>query len=221
VIDETIFGDSKELILTQAKKWPADLIVMGSHGRRGLPRFFLGSVSQTILLYAQCSILIARYQHGREGVPEFDNILVAVDDTVHSKIAFDWVLNMPWPGKPQFMLLSVLPLSAGFDALYERSFSRDNSVRQAAQKCLDDCAERLKAKVCAGTVTTELRDGDPAEAILLMADKLHAGLVVMGARSHGHTTRFFLGSVSQEVVLKAPCPVEVVKKAAVSAQPEI
>ena len=218
--NEAIFGDSKELILAQVQKWPADLVVVGSHGRRGLPRFFLGSVSQTILLYGQCSTLIARYQQAHEGWPEFDkNILVAIDDTVHSKTAFEWVLNMPWADDAQFMLLSVFrPVvdSAGFDALYDSSFSRDRILREKAQEFLDDCAQRLQSKVSKDKVTTELRDGDPAEVILLMAGKWPSGLLVMGSRSHGHTTRLFLGSVSQEVVLKAPCPVEVVKKAGLS-----
>lgn len=216
---EAIFGDSKESILAQAESWPADLIVVGSHGRHGLPRFFLGSVSQTILLYGQCSTLIARYQKGHEGVPEFDkNILVAVDDTAHSKRAFEWVLNMPWPDEAKFTLLMALPPlvekhSDGIDALYMRKFSGERlEVRQAAQKFLAERAKILETKVGPEKVTTELREGDAAEVILFMASNWPAGLVVMGSRSHGHTTRLFSGSVSQEVVLQAPCPVEVVKR---------
>jgi nucleotide-binding universal stress UspA family protein len=218
VSNEAVFGDIKELLLTQAEKWPADLIVVGSHGRRGLPRLFLGSVSQTILLYGQCSTLIARYQHAHEGVPEFDrNILVAVDESEHSKIAFEWVLNMPWPDDAKIMLLSVSPpladkYSAGFDALYERSLAQDSTLKKTAQKFLDDCAQRLQSKVGAGKVTVELRYGDAADEILLTAGSWPAGLVVIGSRSHGTTKRLLLGSVSQEVVLKAPCPVEVVKR---------
>jgi len=218
-VSETSFGDCRELILKEVQDWPADLVVVGSHGRRGLPRFFLGSVSQTVLLYGQCSTLIARYQHAHEGVPKFDkNILVALDDTAHSKNALDWVLNMPWPDDARFTLLLVLPPLVdkyydGIDALYRSALSAGKvEFRQAMQKFLADSAERLETKVGVGKVTTELLEGDPGEVILSMADNWPAGLVVAGCRAHGHMTRFFLGSVSQEVVLQAPCPVEVVKK---------
>jgi nucleotide-binding universal stress UspA family protein len=138
-INEATSGDSKELILEQVT-WPADLIVVGSHGRHGLPRIFLGSVSQTVLLYSPCSTLIARYQKSHEGVPEFDrNILVAVDDTTHSRNVLDWVLSMPWPEGAQFTLLTVLPAivdkySDGIDALYASKFSGERlELKQATQ----------------------------------------------------------------------------------------
>ena len=52
----------KELILSEAAEWAADLIVVGSHGRRGLNRFLLGSVSEAVALHAQCSVEIIRHQ---------------------------------------------------------------------------------------------------------------------------------------------------------------
>jgi nucleotide-binding universal stress UspA family protein len=53
-------GDPKSKILDQAKKWKADLIVMGSHGRKGLNRFLVGSVAQTVSRHAACSVEIVR-----------------------------------------------------------------------------------------------------------------------------------------------------------------
>jgi len=50
----------KELILSEAAEWRADLIVVGSHGRRGASRLLLGSVSEAIALHAQCSVEIIR-----------------------------------------------------------------------------------------------------------------------------------------------------------------
>jgi nucleotide-binding universal stress UspA family protein len=54
----------KELILSEAAEWGADLIVVGSHGRRGINRFLLGSVSEAIALHANCSVEIIR-RHGK------------------------------------------------------------------------------------------------------------------------------------------------------------
>jgi nucleotide-binding universal stress UspA family protein len=53
-------GDPKSIILDDAKAWGADLIVLGSHGRKGLERFMLGSVSESVLRHAHCSVEIIR-----------------------------------------------------------------------------------------------------------------------------------------------------------------
>ena len=53
-------GDIREKIIDAAAEWRADLIVMGSHGRRGLQRFLLGSVAEHVARHAQCSVEIVR-----------------------------------------------------------------------------------------------------------------------------------------------------------------
>jgi nucleotide-binding universal stress UspA family protein len=51
-------GSPAHEILAVARHWDADLVVLGTHGRRGLPRFFLGSVAETVLRKAPCSALV-------------------------------------------------------------------------------------------------------------------------------------------------------------------
>jgi nucleotide-binding universal stress UspA family protein len=53
-------GDPKSVILDCAAEWGAELIVMGSHGRKGVARFVLGSVSEAVARYARCSVEIVR-----------------------------------------------------------------------------------------------------------------------------------------------------------------
>lgn len=53
-------GEVKACILDYADEWNADLIVLGSHGRKGLDRLLLGSVSETILRHARCSVRVVR-----------------------------------------------------------------------------------------------------------------------------------------------------------------
>src|ERR1019366_4360289 len=48
-------GDPKSKIIDQAPQWNADLIVLGSHGRKGFDRFLLGSVSESVSHHASCS----------------------------------------------------------------------------------------------------------------------------------------------------------------------
>ena len=60
ITEDIAEGSPKRVILDEAEAWGADLIVVGSHGRRGLDRFVLGSVSQAVALHAHCSVEIVR-----------------------------------------------------------------------------------------------------------------------------------------------------------------
>jgi nucleotide-binding universal stress UspA family protein len=53
-------GDARDVILDWAEKWHPDLILLGSHGKRGLDRLLLGSVSEAIARHAHCSVEIVR-----------------------------------------------------------------------------------------------------------------------------------------------------------------
>lgn len=53
-------GYAKSVILDEAAEWHAELIVLGSHGRKGLQRFLLGSVSEAVARHAPCPVLIVR-----------------------------------------------------------------------------------------------------------------------------------------------------------------
>ncbi len=53
-------GDAPQAILECAEAWRPDVIVLGSHGRRGVDRFLSGSVSETVLRHAACSVEVIR-----------------------------------------------------------------------------------------------------------------------------------------------------------------
>ena len=53
-------GNPKHRIITVAEEWSADLIVLGSHGRRGFQHALLGSVSETVVRHARCSVAVIR-----------------------------------------------------------------------------------------------------------------------------------------------------------------
>jgi universal stress protein A len=58
-------GDPRDVILDYAERWPADLIVVGSHGRRGMSRSLMGSVSEAVAHHAHCSVEIVRMSPAR------------------------------------------------------------------------------------------------------------------------------------------------------------
>jgi nucleotide-binding universal stress UspA family protein len=58
--DEALIGDPKARIVDEAKEWEADLVVVGSHGRRGIERVLQGSVSEAVAMHAPCSVEVIR-----------------------------------------------------------------------------------------------------------------------------------------------------------------
>lgn len=60
VLTEIVKGHPKHAIIDEAETWGADLIVVGSHGYRGLTKLWLGSVSQAVASHAKCSVEIVR-----------------------------------------------------------------------------------------------------------------------------------------------------------------
>ncbi len=53
-------ADPRHAIVEAAREWPADLIVLGSHGRKGLDRLLIGSVAESVVRHAPCSVDIVR-----------------------------------------------------------------------------------------------------------------------------------------------------------------
>ena len=60
IITKIISGSAGEVILDEAERWGADLIVLGSHSYSGWQRFLLGSVSHAVATHAHCSVEIVR-----------------------------------------------------------------------------------------------------------------------------------------------------------------
>jgi nucleotide-binding universal stress UspA family protein len=59
-------GDPRSVIIDEANDWSADLIVVGSHGYTGIKRFLLGSVAQSVVSHAPCSVEIVRVKQADE-----------------------------------------------------------------------------------------------------------------------------------------------------------
>ena len=58
-----VSGDPRSVLVEEARRWKADLVVVGSHGRSGLKRMVLGSVAEHVVRQAPCSVLIVKQPH--------------------------------------------------------------------------------------------------------------------------------------------------------------
>ena len=62
-------GDPRSVIVDEAEDWKADLIVLGSHGYTGIKKWLLGSVAQSVVSHAPCSVEVVRSRGPREARP--------------------------------------------------------------------------------------------------------------------------------------------------------
>lgn len=83
----TVDGAAKETILKGAHNWPANLIVMGAHGRTGFAKLVLGSVSQHISANADCTVLVVKGMESQHYEADRAKILdsMVLDDIAHEK----------------------------------------------------------------------------------------------------------------------------------------
>ncbi|MBI2809739.1 MAG: universal stress protein [Candidatus Melainabacteria bacterium] len=153
---------------------------------------------------------------GGVGDLRLQRVLVAIDNSDHSRKALEWIVKLPWPKTAEIKLIGVLnPLAEahgdGFSALYKSNLALERSKAiDHTQQFLIRSGEKLNESI-PNKITTQVLEGAPGEQILKKAVDWDAQLIIMGSRGHGGISKLLLGSVSQEVVLQAPCPVEVIR----------
>ncbi len=217
-IETRVYPDSPAWgVLYAAEEWKPDMIILGSHGRSALGRFFIGSVSQKVLSEAFCSVRIARRSEHVKGSPV--RLLVGVDGTPDSEAAVNEIASRTWPAGSSVKVLSVIgPIGVFVDPVfaYEVMQWTDGQAgainqREHMERVTGDVAARLRA---AGLlVDTAIRDGAPVPLILAEAESLGADCIFLGARGHRFMERFLLGSVSSAIAVRAVCSVEVIRTA--------
>jgi nucleotide-binding universal stress UspA family protein len=218
--EHVVLGHVKEELLRFAEDWQADLIVVGSHIKSGITMPFLGSVAQTVLQHSHCSVHIARANRSQPApkvVPGISNILLAVDHSPHSNATVDWVLKQGWNRPFRVKVLTALPpvqeqIAREKDPIKANKLvAAQHEMRASVNERLQICAQGMQQRFAAESVEHESVEGMPVEVILHAAQQWPADLLVIGSHGRSGITRFLLGSVSQAVAVKAPCPVEVVK----------
>ncbi len=137
----------------------------------------------------------------------FKNIVLAVDGSEYSLRALECARSLA--AKYTASLLLVHVFSHTSDLLGYQDFEKLYAKRKSAgQAILDDALTKLSDADL--EVHAELAEGSDAEAILTLAEKHEADLIVMGTRGFGAVKGLLVGSVSRKVIHLSKCPVMVV-----------
>ncbi|MEL6772841.1 MAG: universal stress protein [Bacteroidota bacterium] len=201
----------------------ADLIVMGTHGRRGLRRFVLGSVADEVLRGAPCPVLVVP-DKGDPLVPGPDAPIVVPIDfsplndaalaraTVWAKVYgapvhLVHIIELAGP-YPEFYPDTLVPgLAFGTEDV---ATEIEHDLEQRAERALRARAEGLRADGVAD-VQLFVGYGRPNLGIDDHAAREGAGLIVMATHGLSGFAHVLLGSVTEKTVRRAPCPVLTVR----------
>lgn len=188
-----------------------DMIVMGTHGRRGIRRVLLGSVAEEVVRHAPCPVLTVRA--GRDRKPaEVRRILVPMDFSQHSRSALLHASALAETFEAELLLLHVVHdrlHPAFYGVALQSVYDADPQVDEKALAQLEEEFARIGS--AAPRAEYLVRAGVPASVILDVVDEKEVDLLVMGTHGLTGLERFFLGSVTEKVVRNAPCAVFTLK----------
>jgi nucleotide-binding universal stress UspA family protein len=199
------------VILDHASDIDADLIVMGTHGRRGAGRFFLGSVAEKVVRHAPCPVLTLRERKEHHPLEAIHNVLVPVDFSGHSRYGLEAARELAALCKARLQIVHVVELRK-LPTFYE-PFSAIEITEDRKKRSKESLA-KLAAKVAGPTVEEELHvlvEVDAAKALLDFATEHGSGLIVIPSHGLSGMERVLLGSTAERVIRFAGCPVLTVK----------
>jgi nucleotide-binding universal stress UspA family protein len=192
----------------------ADLIVIGTHGRRGFTRLLLGSVAESVLHEAPCPVMTVspHTEAAASDVVTFKRILCPIDFSPSALLALGFALDLARQAGGLVTLLHVVEWLAEEEPRTSAHFN----VPEVRGYMVDDARQRLRSLVAEESrVWCEIDDvivsGRAHREILRAAEARAADLIVMGSQGRGGVGLALFGSTTQQVVRSAACPVLTVR----------
>jgi len=186
-----IHGDDPyQDIVRRAQEKHADMIIVGRHGRTGLPRLMMGNVTAKVIGHAPCNVLVVSPAVSTD----FKDILVATDGSRYSKAAVREAISIAKRCNSRLIAVSVA-YSDG-----EIKSAQDN-VQMAVE-----LASQESIKIEGAAVI-----GKSYEAIVDMAKQKQADLIVVGSHGRRGLERLLMGSVTERVIGHSGIAVLVIK----------
>ena len=200
-------GEPPEVITDVARGKEADLIALGTYGKRGLRRLLMGSVTVEVILKATCDVLVVKRQCSK-CTGQYGSLLVSFDGSESSRKALKRACEL---SKIDNAVVSVLYVIPRYEEMIE--FFKTDSVKKSLQREAEKIiAQAQKTAVESGVgLKTYIREGNAADEIISAAEGLENDLIVMGTYGWKGFSKAVMGSTTRRVVTHASCPILVVK----------
>lgn len=210
-------GPAAGEVVRQTESLRPDLLVMGTHGRSGLTRLVLGSVTEHVLRDAPCPVLIVP-PHLPDAVPAtsalYASILCPVDFSDASEQALRFAVSLAREAGGRLTVLHVLghDLQATPD-MYDTLISDSRLSDEEYQHRRALFARQRLLEIVPGVADVDCRvevmgpDGPPAHAILRRAAEQQSELIVLGVQPRSGSNLLLAGSTTHDVLRQAACAV--------------
>src|SRR5215470_1350790 len=197
-------GNSSDSILSFAQTENLDVIVMGTHGRRGFDRLVLGSTTDKTIRKAPCPVLVvSKSSHNlmttaADGRHRLSRILFCTDFSDNSELARGYAISVASEYGAELTLLHVSEEHA-------RDLTRADAVITELTEELGRLISKEERKNL--NIKTTVRFGKPYEEIVQHAQETQTSLIIMTARGGDSVDRAVFGSTTYRVIQLGPCPV--------------
>lgn len=196
-----------EEILSFAAENDVDFIAMGTHSRKSVARFFLGSVAENIVHHAKCPVLTVRIDSTSSALPVFNRILVPTDFYEQSGRAVKLALAL-LAKDGVIDLMHVVE-----DAIHPAYFVAEGDTIFDIMPHIYDKSEETLAKMASeylpGDVRANLviKEGKISQTVLDYVQENKADLIIMGTHSMSALAQLLIGSQANKIIRSAACPV--------------
>lgn len=197
-------GSPVERIANYVKKHSIDLVVLGTHGRRGFIHTLLGSVAEELLRNLRCTVLTVGPNLNSRFImaKAINTILFPTNLSPESKAAFPYLASLAAEFSSEIVILHVVPAESGNNPNTQRVAER---MREQMQETF---GPQLSSK-CKPHFVVEF--GNVAKRILSAADYYKSDLIGMGVREGNELVAHLRSTAAYRVVIDAECPVLTVR----------
>jgi nucleotide-binding universal stress UspA family protein len=192
-------GDVYDEIKQAIEELKPDLIVMGTHGRRGVERWFLGSTTEKLLRHSPVPVVTISAT-GEKPLTPPRRIMVTTDFSEGTADALAFAFSVAQENESQVTLLHVVN-----DVAADISWRYRDSLINGVRKQLEDMVPAEARNWC--DIVTRVESGVPYRIIKRVLEDERIDLLVMNIHGKGMLDRALLGSTAERVVRTAGCPV--------------
>jgi nucleotide-binding universal stress UspA family protein len=199
-------GEASEVIVDIAKEKKSDLIAMGTHGRKGLKRLIMGSVTSGVIVHSPVDVIVVK-KPCDECTAAYASILLPFDGSDFSKKA---LLRACELAKIDDSLITVLYVIPRYEEMigFFRTDSIKKRLQEEAEKIIETATEIAGQGI---SMKTEIQEGQTGDEITKAASRLKSDLIVMGTYGWRGVDKAIMGSTTERVIANASCPVLAVR----------
>ncbi len=191
-------GSPISSIMREANDAGVDLIVMGTHGRSGVRRFVLGSVTEWAIRTATVPLITVGPRLHDHDAAELSRVICLVDETPQSMAALSVARTLRGPGEPGIIVAQI---------------AKSDDVIDTADELLR-LRQRLPADMRDTCQIQLIGTGNPAEQIVSLAEILRVDAITVGVPSRKSLLDVLQGTCVERIVQGSSCPVIVVSERA-------